>query len=59
MVNLVLHSIWHSIISVVAWEYTPDYRVTSQSWIAQLDHRAFYVFIAVFLVFHIVVVIWL
>jgi hypothetical protein len=57
--NLVLHSIWHSIISGIAWRYTPDYRVAENSWIAYLDHMALYAFIIVFVAFHIAVLTWL
>jgi len=58
MLNLVLHSLWHGIISVITWIRTPDYRTTGNSWISNLDHGAFYVSISIFVVFHIVVITW-
>jgi hypothetical protein len=59
MINLVFHSFWHGIISIITWVRTSDYRATGDSWIANLDHGAFYVFIGIFVVFHIIVIIWL
>jgi hypothetical protein len=58
MLNLVCHSLWHGIISTITWIRTLDYRVTGNSWISNLDHIAFYVFIGIFVVFHIVVITW-
>lgn len=59
MLNLVSHSIWHGIISVITWTRTNDYRALGDSWITDLDHGAFYVFIGIFAVFHIISLIWL
>ncbi|UJR11608.1 hypothetical protein I4U23_015790 [Adineta vaga] len=58
MTNLVIHSFWHSVISVITWTRTTDYRATSDSWITSLDHGAFYVTLGIFVAFHIVVIIW-
>ncbi|CAF1059680.1 unnamed protein product [Adineta ricciae] len=36
--NLVFHSLWHSTLSAIIWQTTPDYRVPKHSWIEFLDH---------------------
>lgn len=59
MLNLVAHSIWHGIISVITWSRTTDYRALGDSWIAQLDHGAFFVFLGSFIVLHVIVITWL
>ncbi|CAF1363861.1 unnamed protein product [Adineta steineri] len=56
--NLVFHAIWHSIISVIAWEYTTNYSVTKNSWIMYLDRGAFCVFFSFFIILHIAMIIW-
>ncbi|CAF1123039.1 unnamed protein product [Adineta ricciae] len=56
--NLVLHSFWHAIISLLAWTRTPDYRVTSDMSLAYLDHGAFYVLIGLFIFLHVFIVTW-
>ena len=59
MLNLVAHSIWHGTISMITWTRTKNYRAAGNSWIADLDHGAFYVFIGIFVVIHLIAVIWL
>ncbi|UJR17295.1 hypothetical protein I4U23_004190 [Adineta vaga] len=57
--NLVLHSTWHSMISVIIFEQTTDFRVAKNSWIVYLDRGAFGVFFCSFLVLHILMILWL
>ncbi|UJR11307.1 hypothetical protein I4U23_015488 [Adineta vaga] len=57
--NLVFHSIWHSTLSAVIWQKTPDYHVPKHSWIEYLDHGMFVLFFSVFLVYHVLMIIWL
>jgi len=54
-----LHSIWHSIISVIIYEHTPDFRVAKNSWIAYLDRGALGVFVSLFIMIHVAMIIWL
>ncbi|UJR06795.1 hypothetical protein I4U23_011082 [Adineta vaga] len=56
--NLVLHAFWHGIISLLAWKRTLDYRVTGDMSLAYLDHGAFYFLISIFIVLHIIIIIW-
>ncbi|CAF1525936.1 unnamed protein product [Adineta steineri] len=56
--NLVFHSIWHSTISVIAWEHTTNYSVAKNSWIMYLDRGAFCVFLGLFIILHIGMIIW-
>ncbi|CAF0996895.1 unnamed protein product [Adineta steineri] len=57
--NLVMHAIWHSIIAVIIYEQTPDFRVPKNSWIEHLDRGAFGVFFGLFVVLHIAMILWL
>lgn len=57
--NLVLHSIWHSFISILIYETTADFRVPKNSTIANLDRGAFALFGVFFIVLHIFLVAWL
>ncbi|CAF1500714.1 unnamed protein product [Adineta steineri] len=56
--NLFFHSIWHSTISVIAWEYTTNYSVAKNSWIMYLDRGACGVFFSLFIILHIGMIIW-
>ncbi|CAF1482483.1 unnamed protein product [Adineta steineri] len=56
--NLFFHSIWHSTISVIAWEYTTNYFVAKHSWIMYLDRGACGVFFSLFIILHIGMIIW-
>ncbi|UJR38751.1 hypothetical protein I4U23_031416 [Adineta vaga] len=56
--NLILHAIWHSIISVIIYEQTPDFRVPKDSWIAYIDRAALGFFFSLFLIFHLIMIIW-
>ncbi|CAF3904424.1 unnamed protein product, partial [Adineta steineri] len=56
--NLFFHSIWHSTISVIAWEYTTNYSVAKHSWIMYLDRGACGVFFSLFIILHIGMIIW-
>ncbi|CAF1224372.1 unnamed protein product [Adineta ricciae] len=58
MLNLVCHSVWHGIISVITWVRTADYRVPGELWIASVDHAAFYTFIGIFITMHVIMIIW-
>jgi len=59
ILSLVLHSIWHGIISEIAWIRTPDYRVTGDMWIAVLDRALFFFFLGIYIIFHIAMITWL
>ncbi|CAF1062868.1 unnamed protein product [Adineta ricciae] len=57
--NLVFHSLWHSTLSAIIWQTTPDYRVPKHSWIEFVDHSMFGVFVSVFIIYHLAMIIWL
>ncbi|CAF1312098.1 unnamed protein product [Adineta ricciae] len=57
--NLILHSMWHSIISVIIYEQTSDFRVPKNSWMVYLDRGAFAVFFSAFVILHIMMITWL
>jgi len=59
ILNLCIHSIWHGIISEIAWIRTPDYRVTGDMWIAVVDRAAFYGLIGCYILVHIAFISWI
>jgi hypothetical protein len=56
---LVILSIWHAIIGYLIFVYIPDFRVTPMTWFVYLDRYVFYSSILIYIIIHIVLIIWL
>jgi hypothetical protein len=56
---LVILSIWHAIIGALIFVYTPDSRVTPKSWFVHLDRYVLYISILIYIIIHVIFLIWL
>lgn len=56
---LILQSFWHAIIGIMIFLDTPDNRLTPYMWYTKLDHYIFFGVITIFIIVHLILVIWL
>ena len=56
---LIALCIWHATIGALIFAWTPDFRVTSDMWLAYLDRCVFLISIGIFVVSHIILLTWL
>jgi hypothetical protein len=56
---LVIHAIWHGIIGALTFSYTPNYNVSPGVWLVTLDRSVFIVTASLFIIIHVLLVIWL
>jgi hypothetical protein len=56
---LVIHAIWHGTIGALTFSYAPNNTVKPGVWLVTLDRSIFIVTVGLFIILHILLVIWL
>jgi hypothetical protein len=59
MITLIILCFWHAAMGIIIFELTPDFRVTSKMWFSYIDRCVFIMFISLFVLIHIVLLLWL
>ncbi|CAF4650128.1 unnamed protein product [Rotaria sp. Silwood1] len=57
--HLVILCIWHAILGSLIYLLIPDLRVTNDMWLAYIDQWVFMIAINIFVIIHIILLIWL
>ncbi|CAF0911366.1 unnamed protein product [Rotaria sp. Silwood1] len=57
--HLVILCIWHAILGSLIYLLIPDLRVTNDMWLAYIDQWVFMIAISIFVIIHIILLIWL
>ncbi len=57
--HLVLNCIWHAVLCLLVFIFTPDFRATPDLWLTTLDQVIFFVSLGIFILAYFLLIVWL